>query len=60
MTQDRRVPAAREIALPGTKPDFGDIDLAVQLEAKERDGKRHAELMVERGSDAQRHGRRFS
>ena len=44
----------------GDKPTVHDIDLALALEPKEPDPKRHADLMLARGQEAARRGRRFS
>lgn len=44
----------------GTKPTLGDIDLVIELEAKERDGETHGQLMLERGAEARTGGRRFN
>ena len=42
------------------KPKVSDVDIAIQLVAKEKDAKLHAELMREQIREAARNGRRFS
>ncbi len=42
------------------KPKVSDVDIAIQLVAKEKDATLHAELEREQTRDAMRHGRRFS
>lgn len=42
------------------KPKVSDVDIAIQLAAKEKDAKLHGELMTEQTREAGRNGRRFS
>ena len=44
----------------GTKANLGDVDLAIDLAPKEKDGERHAQLMLERAREARVSGQRFA